>query len=323
MNWEYIYKIRKITPNRIRKITPKKIKRFISSKIREFIAIHFTKKTWPRYFINPPKSKLDFIRLKIDFIRTKKWVTRILGPKHKPDHNRIEIAITYDCNVKCFNCVQSCRQAPTKECMTVQQIKKFIKESIEQNRKWEHIRVLGGEPTLYPKIFEILNLLLNYKKNFSPNTKVVLVTNGFGPKVNNILSKIPDKISIENSRKSSSIQPNFVSINIAPTDLKEYKDIDYSNGCWVTNVCGIGLSPYGYYPCLTAASIDRVFGFDTGRKRLPSSDDSMRDQLRLLCKYCGFFKHFNKVIGAKEEMSQSWKRAYKKYKRKKPVLSLY
>ena len=317
MDLNYTYKIKKITP--------KKIKRFISSKIKRFIAIHFTKKTWPRYFINPPKNKLDFIRLKIDFIRTKKWITRILGPKHKPDHNRIEIALTYDCNINCFNCVLSCRQAPSNGHMnmTVQQIKKFIKESKEQNRKWKHIRVLGGEPTLHPNIFEILDLLVKYKKNFSPNTKVVLVTNGFGPKVNNILSKIPDKISIENSRKSSSTQSHFVSINIAPTDLKEYKDVDYSNACWVTNVCGLGLNKYGYYPCSAAAGIDRVFGFDIGRKKLPSADDSMIDQFQLLCKYCGYFKHFNKIIGAKEEMSSSWKQAYEKYKRKEPVLSLY
>jgi len=44
--------------------------------------------------------------------------------------------------------------------MSVEQIQKFINESVDNNVKWERIRVMGGEPTLHPDIFEILNLLL-------------------------------------------------------------------------------------------------------------------------------------------------------------------
>jgi len=49
----------------------------------------------------------------------------------------------------------------------------------------------------------------------------------------------------------------------------------------------------------------------------------MLDQLKILCKYCGHFKRFNNVIKEKEEISFTWKKAYKKYKEKKPTLILY
>lgn len=272
---------------------------------------------------------LEFIRTQIEnsllwkthlFIRRQKPVTRLLGEKYSRSNKFIEIDITYNCNLKCFNCDRSCTQAPSNEQMSVEQIRKFIKESIESNVRWERIRVLGGEPALHPDLIEILNILLDYKKRNSSGTKIQLATNGFGKIVNTVLSNVPEEIEILNTSKESKVQP-FYPFNIAPKDSTLWKYSDYSSGCWVTSGCGMGLTRYGYYPCAPAGGIDRVFGFDYGRKRLPSPDDSMRDLLKHFCKYCGHFRNIRRTN--KEIISPTWKKAYEKYKITKPNLSLY
>jgi len=254
------------------------------------------------------------------FIRVQKPITKLFGPKYTRSRKFIEIDITYRCNLKCINCDRSCRQAPTNEQMTVEQIQKFVKESIDINVNWERIRVMGGEPTLHPDVFEILNLLLEYKKGYSPDTCIQLDTNGFGKKVNDILSRVPKEIEIENSSKESGVLP-FDPFNMAPKDSIVYNYADYSNGCQVISVDGIGLTPYGYYPCAVAGSIDRIFGFDIGRKKLPSYDDSMTDQLEVFCKLCGHFRAAKRTN--REVMSLTWKMAYENYKKRKQKLSLY
>lgn len=257
------------------------------------------------------------------FMRIQKPVTGIVGRLFQIDHFQIEIDITYRCHLKCFNCDRSCDQAPSDECMTLGQIKKFVDESIEQKRKWRKIRILGGEPSLHSRVFDIIQQILFYKKTFSPDTTIQFVTNGFGTIVRNVLSKIPTEVMIINTAKLSPVQ-RFEPVHMAPQDCIMYKYADYLNGCWVNNECGLGLTRYGYYPCATGGSIDRVFGFNIGRKSLPKINDLMLEELRILCKYCGRFKScVKKYLITEEKMSSSWKLAYENYKRKKPYLSFY
>jgi uncharacterized Fe-S cluster-containing radical SAM superfamily protein len=262
----------------------------------------------------------ELIKYTSKIIKVSKPVTKFFGYRFNPNHKLIEIDITYDCDLKCFNCDRSCRQAPSKEYMSTKQLKKFIDESIEQDRRWDRIRLLGGEPTLHPNILEILNLFAEYKRDNSPKTCIQLVTNGFGKKSNTVTSESSSMIEIENTHKKTTAQ-DFESYNIAPVDIFRYMYSDYSNGCWITDSCGIGLTRYGFYPCAAGGAIDRVLGLDIGKKKLPHVDDGMRRQLDTLCRYCGHFK-FKEVIN-KEIISSTWKKAYEKYKIKKPTLSLY
>lgn len=255
--------------------------------------------------------------------RIQKPTTTKQGRLFNTNSYRIEIDITYKCNLKCLNCDRSCRQAPSDERMTLRQIKKFIDESVKQGRKWEKIRILGGEPTLHPEILSITGQLLSYKKNFSPDTIIQVVTNGFGARVNNTLSRISREIAISNTIKKSQVN-KFSPFNIAPKDSIMYEDVDYSNGCFIPAICGIGLTRYGYYPCAVGGAIDRIFGFDIGKKSLPAVNYKMINELRILCRYCGHFKNNVKYEPITDEvMSASWKGAYRKYKAKKPILSLY
>lgn len=261
------------------------------------------------------------IKQSLRLIRIQKFTTQMLGYLFTPDTEKIEIDITYDCNLKCCNCNRSCTQIPSKEEMSLMQIKRFIDESIARDRKWKQIRLVGGEPTLHSQIFEIIGLLLSYVKNSSQSTSIVLVTNGFGQFVNKVLKDIPSEVTLDNSHKGSPIQEKFVTFNVAPADLPIYKKADYANGCLIPQLCGIGLTRYGYYPCGVAGGIDRVFGFDAGRKKIPAPDDEMRDLLNIFCKYCGHFKGYEKVKD--QSISPIWEKAYKDYYKNEPILSLY
>jgi len=77
--------------------------------------------------------------------------------------------------------------------------------------------------------------------------------------------------------------------------------------------CGMGVTPYSYYPCAVAGGIDRIFGFNLGRKTL-SSDDDMKDLLEHFCSFCGHFKCVSTDEPVTEPvMSPTWHEAYARY----------
>lgn len=254
-------------------------------------------------------------------LRTKKITTRIFGPQYKRSRQRIEIDITYNCNLRCANCNRSCGQAPTGEMMSLEQIEKFIKESIDNNIKWELISVVGGEPTMHPDILKVSGLLLDYKNIYSPKTIIQLVTNGCGLKVNEVLGNLSSEIKILNSSKTDSSGTGFESFNIAPIDTEVFRRADFTNGCKIMKYCGMGLNSYGYYPCAVAGGIDRIFGLDKGRKVLPEKGDDLNDQLAIFCSLCGHFKECKASEG--KQISHVWEKAYERYKKEKPILEKY
>ena len=91
----------------------------------------------------------------------------------------------------------------------------------------------------------------------------------------------------------------------------------------------MGLNRYGYYQCGVAGSIDRVFGFDIGIKKLPEITCDFDIQKRTLCSLCGHFTQ-RTFVPANERVpvqgephSISWAMSYKKYSKNAPILSLY
>lgn len=244
------------------------------------------------------------------FVRSQKQLTSFFGPQYSSHRKFAQIDITYKCNLRCNGCNRSCTQAPIKHEMTIAQVKAFVQESIDNGINWERIDILGGEPTLHTDLFGILDLLLEYKKNNNSDLRIELYTNGTGMTVRDILAKMPSEIKIINSDKSSKLQLH-IPFNMAPQDSSFYRNVDYSNGCRILTICGMGYTPYGYYPCAVAGGIDRVFGFNLGRKNLPSPDDQMTDLLQIFCRLCGHFR-FNLPIQS-GKVSSSWKTAYSLY----------
>lgn len=234
---------------------------------------------------------------------------------------RVEIEITTDCNLKCLNCNRSCRQAPSKEQMSLEQIRKFIKESKKLGIEWKRgVRLLGGEPTLHNNLIEIILEL--YKNKIPMN----IITNGISiPKSVKIFRHL-ENVKITDSKKEG-IYNKFYRFNDAPIDNKNFKDEYTRNYCNIIYECGIGLSRYGFYVCGLAASIDRIFGFDIGLKSLKDVNlDSLNKQRDILCRYCGALRYpgfKDDRITDIEVISDTWKKAYKKHKESPPTLELY
>ena len=174
---------------------------------------------------------------------------------------------------------------------------------------------------MHPQFLEIMALLVEYRDGESPETVIEVNTNGFGRRVNQLLDRLPSGVVIKNSMKTSNVQPLFSTFNVSPRDVPDYDNADYSNGCWITERCGTGVTPYGYYPCAVAGGIDRIFGFDLGRKTLPKADDNMEAELRKFCSVCGHFKRRQEAMVDGPVMSTTWKQAYANAKAEGPHLS--
>lgn len=274
-----------------------------------------------RYGKDFPKKFLTYYRVLftikklLRWLRVQKPITQLLGCQYKVASDLIEIDLTYLCNLRCNNCNRSSAQAPASVHLSLNDVSRFVNDSLAARRDWARIRLLGGEPTLHPEFEQVIAELLRYKEQF-PTTRIQLVTNGFGQKVRAILERIPDAIETENSSKSGAMQPEFGPFNLAPQDSPAFRYADYRNGCSIMNACGIGLTPQGYYPCAVAGGIDRVRGVQRGRTSLPPPEDQMRDLLADACGLCGRFRdgHFVPVRLRKplleQRTSPSWQRIY-------------
>jgi glycosyltransferase involved in cell wall biosynthesis len=281
---------------------------------------------FPRAPMNIPKGIVGaFRKMAIDAKksywrwRVRPLPTKIMGAQFTRSREFIEIDITYDCNLHCLGCNRSCTQAPTKQQMEVEDVERFVKDSLSKGIEWKKIRVLGGEPTEHPDFEKILYVLGEYKLEY-PRTRIELVSNGYGKNVARALLRIPPFIHVENTAKTSSQGVGFYAFNDAPIDNKKYRKSDFSNGCSNIEDCGIGLGPGGYYPCTLAGGIDRIMGKNLGRQELPESDDEMRDLMAEFCKMCGRFQDrkylpaWYRGQGDPSVQSQAWENAYSQWR---------
>jgi len=198
--------------------------------------------------------------------------------------------------------------------MSLQQIQSFVDEWIWEGKVWDRIRILGGEPTIHRHFFEIIELLRSYRRAYAPGTVIEVATNGYGERVNDAIRKLPPDVNVSNTAKQSNVQREFRSFNVAPIDVPGYRRTDYTNGCFVTEICGTGLGPGGYYPCAVAGGIDRIFGWNLGRQRLPKESDGMETELKRFCSVCGYFKRLPEGPLNGPVKSQTWEDAYTQYR---------
>lgn len=262
----------------------------------------------------PPRHRnITARRLILDFyqfVRAQSFVVGVLGRQFRPSREFVEIDITYKCNLKCINCNRSCTQSPSAAEMPVSMIEDFLCQSIEQQVLWKRIRILGGEPTLHSRIFDIIDLLVHYQSMHNPGVRLVLGTNYYGKNVHRILKQMPESIIIKSTLKTSRVNL-FKPFNVAPVDTRFHMFSDYSCGCRIISDCGLGLTPSGYYMCAVAGGIDRIVGYHLGRDHIPEATDAMTDQMSAFCRLCG---HFGFQWPVKQEkVSPAWQAAYEKH----------
>jgi hypothetical protein len=257
------------------------------------------------------------------YVRAQSFVYNRFGKCFLPSRKYAEIDITYKCNLNCINCNRSCTQAPSNEEMPLSEIEAFLNQSIEEKILWKRIRLLGGEPTLHNRIFDIIDLLIGYKEMHNPSVRLVLCTNFYGKQVRQVIEKIPDAIAIKSTLKSSRVSL-FRPFNVAPVDANYNRFSDYTFGCRIIEDCGLGLTPSGYYMCAIAGGIDRIFQYNLGRKKIPDKSDNLSDQMAAFCSLCGHFGF--QWPTRKIKISKTWRLAYKRYlsnrKAAKPILPM-
>ncbi len=257
-------------------------------------------------------------RLALDgyqFLRCQRPVVARLGRPFAVSRRYVEIDLTYRCNLKCRNCNRSCTQAPSRRDIPVERITAFIRESVERGRPWKRVRLLGGEPTLHPEFAKIVRLFGEYRERHNPDLRIVVGTNGSGPRVRRMLDRLPPGIEVKNTWKGPR-QRLFRPFNIAPVDRPLYRWSDFASGCRILEDCGMGLTPQGYYPCAVAGGIDRIFAFRRGRRRLPRSGENLRADLEIFCRVCGHFGFSG--LTKRTRMSPTWVRAYARFHKPKP-----
>ena len=254
-------------------------------------------------------------------LRTGSILTRLFGREFIRTREKIEIDLTYACNLCCHDCNRSCRQAPEGTELKFEQVQRFIDDSFNRGIEWKRVRLLGGEPTLHSRFEEILYELAKYKLRH-PKCRLEVVTNGHGLFVQRKLMQVPPFFHIENTMKETDYQPYFYSFNLAPKDRRSIIKTNFTNGCSVIEECGIGLTPSGYYPCAIAGGIDRVAGWDIGRQKLPDESDDMLDLLQEFCSHCGrfdsrvFIPHDLTPASTPDLMSPTWKKLYEGWRSK-------
>src|SRR5690349_14303530 len=96
-------------------------------------------KEW--FLVSNPEPKflekmLTFLYDLFYFLRVQKPVSALFGPMYHRSRNLIELDITYECNLKCFSCNRSCGIAPSSDHLSLEQIRRFISESIAMNVRW-------------------------------------------------------------------------------------------------------------------------------------------------------------------------------------------
>ncbi len=258
------------------------------------------------------------LRGKYDFWRVGRGVTRLLGPQFRRNRRVIGIALTYACNLRCHNCDESSAQAPADTQMSVEQIQRFVNECTAANYHWDLMEIAGGEPTMHPDFLEIIDILRTYRNRYSPHTRIKVLTNGAGDKVQQLVAQVPGDIEVENSGKSGKrqVELKHATFNLTPEEVAGYEKVDYRNGCEYTHRCGTGLGPAGYYHCPVAAGMDRIFEWNIGRQSLPSEDDDMQDLAEQFCSKCGYFLkelEYKKPL-SKPLISPVWEQAYEGYR---------
>lgn len=222
--------------------------------------------------------------------------------------NTIELDFTTFCNLNCVDCARGCDKFPSKDVLSIEDVSTFVNYSIRLGKKWKSIGLLGGEPTLHPDLFGILDILWLYHYVF-PDTNIWIMTNGIQGNIIRKLTLWYPWLNVVTNIDHSYHHAFYIS----PTDLGI---LGSNNRCEALR-CGVGLGPYGYTPCVLGTFLHRVFGYTT-IKYLQDIDYNVCQQLfPMYCQHCGWYltDSDDKTKGKATEfpsgyMSETWRKLY-------------
>ena len=214
----------------------------------------------------------------------------------------IDIDVTYICNLACANCnrashIKTLSKGTNKDIA-------FFEDFINKYKKYGKaliVKLVGGEPTLHPKLRDIMAML---NEHFT----VWVLTNGIKP------YEFPDYVYVENSAKIKDVNPEFHATYMAPIDDELFNDItneQYSKGCDMLQ-CGYGYSEDGLHPCSIGMALNRILKLKTGYANKQECDKNKADYLAATCKMCGLFKKLGSHNVDKSQFKRVTENAYSK-----------
>jgi hypothetical protein len=230
-----------------------------------------------------------------------------------PSFKTVELCLTYRCNVKCANCSNLCTQAPTTGDLTPEQVQYFINDSLANNHVWEQITIHGGEPVLNPWVYEIVRVLVEYRK--TTGCIIWLLSNNSTRKIREDITRISDQYDIplgisekhETNINKSGDLIQYIPVNESPID----SGIEYTYGCFQSKHCGLCYNNIGYFPCSPMAAAARVFNYKSAADSIGDlTKEKCQEYFEMHCKYCGFAAIDSSRV-VEQVTSKSWEKVLK------------
>ena len=146
--------------------------------------------------------------------------------KYKYYH--FQIPITFDCNLKCKNCLFNCDKFTKRNAfyITIEKFKEYLTEInriVTNSNIPISLTIFGGEPLLHPNVIEFLNILYDYKIRVSD---IFFSTNGIK------LLSMPDSFFTIIKKLDAVISISKYPININYDNIFKYVQ---SNHCKIEN----------------------------------------------------------------------------------------
>lgn len=175
--------------------------------------------------------------------KSKMWINKSL-----------ELAVQFLCNWRCISC-DALSQFPTisfirKGTMTVAQIQHFIDEMYKHNAYIGRVRIIGGEPTLFPHLEQVVGMMYESLVLHGFVGQLEMVTNGSNPdKCRAVRQWVKVRVSDEGDKQKHHVS-NFVHTPLS---------LGYAGSvCSSPFHCGFQLCGYGYFPCSSGSGIARL-----------------------------------------------------------------
>lgn len=240
-----------------------------------------------------------------------------------PRMPHLKVTITYRCDRGCPNCNRATRLCPSniKEDLNPQLLYEMLQKCEDIGKKWTHITLTGGEPTLHSNFGDFVDILSEYKKN-NPICTIETYTYHhkiFYKKIEEALVKHPD-FKVKDTYKEVPRKHRWA-IHKAPMDYPDRfsKDHFYVGCNDGARMCGLGWDGSGFYCCPIGAGIARVFGLRNVaiKDACDLTANKMIEQYPILCSRCGCYPPYRAKKSSRDVISPSWKEAINSYNSKK------
>jgi len=168
-----------------------------------------------------------------------------------------------------------------KATMSLTQIEKFCQEMKNTNTYIGRVRLLGGEPTLHPRLVEISSMMSDLVSEGHLG-QVEIITNGSHPEKIVPARNYIDKIRVSGEKDKQ----KHHTANLAATPHSLGYEGKMCNAPWH---CGISLNYYGYFPCSSGAGLARLMNDMERWQRLSLPQRPVLEEwpdLQDLCNYC-------------------------------------